>query len=305
MRIYPTLNLRQREAVACALFIAPAVIGFVLFWLLPLLVSAYLSFTDYAMAGWPRFVGLANYRTLLGDDLWWRAVRVTVIYAVSVVPLWLGSSLALALIMNQRLRGMEFFRTIYYLPAVLSGVATALLWKWLFNYRYGLINSLLKGVGIQGANWTGDEGWILPSIIFMSLCGMGWYLPIWLGGLQSIPTDLYEAAEIDGANWWARLRRVTLPLLSPVLLYNLMMNLIWALQLFTESMVLAGGGSHAVQLAGRSYLVYLYETGIGYLRMGQATAMAWLLFLATLLLTFTVFKSSPFWVYYEGERKSG
>jgi multiple sugar transport system permease protein len=305
MQIQPRLNLRQREAIACALFIAPAVIGFVIFWLIPLLVSAYLSFTNYAMAGWPRFVGLENYRSLLDDELWWSAVRVTLLYGISAVPLWLGSSLALALIMNQKLRGVGVFRTIYYLPAVLSGVATALLWRWMFNYRYGLINTLLKAVGIQGANWLGDEQWILPSLIWMSLWGMGWYLPIWLGGLQSIPTDLYEAAAMDGAGWWTKLRHVTLPMLSPVLLYNLLMNLIWALQLFTESMVLTSGGTHAVQLAGRSYLVYLYQTGIGYLRMGPATAMAWLLFLAALLLTVTVFKSTPFWVYYEGERKEG
>ncbi|MDQ3248569.1 MAG: sugar ABC transporter permease [Chloroflexota bacterium] len=303
MNLFARFTLRQREALACAFFIAPAVIGFVLFWLLPLLVSAYLSFTNYAMAGWPKFVGVENYRTLLNDDLWQHAVRVTVLYAISVVPLWLLSSLALALIMNQPLGGVGLFRTIYYLPAVLSGVATALLWKWLFNVRYGLINSLLKGVGVQGPNWVGDEQWVLPSLIFMSLWGMGWYLPIWLGGLQSIPTDLYEAANIDGASWWAKLRNVTLPMLSPVILYNLMMNLVWALQFFTESMVMTGGASQPVQMAARSYVLYLYQTGIGYLRMGQATAMAWLLFLATLLLTFTVFKSSLFWVYYEGERR--
>lgn len=295
-----SLTLRQREALACALFIAPAVIGFVTFVAAPLIASAWLSLTDYALAGWPNFVGLENYWALLDDEFWWQAVRVTVQYAVVAVPLWLVSSLALALVMNQKLPGMALFRTIYYLPAVLAGVATAMLWRWMLNDRVGVINLLLRTVGIDGPNWLGDADWALWALVLVSLYTMGWYLPLWLGGLQGIPTELYEAATMDGARWWARLRHITLPMLSPVILYNLIMNLIWALQFFTEPMIMTGGGP---QFATTSYLLYLYNNGFKYLRMGQATAMAWLLFLVTLLLTLVVFRSTPFWVYYEAERR--
>lgn len=294
------LTLRQREAIACAFFIAPAVVGFILFAAAPLLASVWLSLTNYALAGWPDFVGLDNYRALFGDDFWWQAVRVTVRYALAAVPLWLVTSFTLALIMNQPLRGVTLFRTIYYLPAVLSGVATAMLWSWMLNTRVGILNLSLRMVGIQGPNWLGDERWALWSLVLVSLYTMGWYLPIWLGGLQAIPTELYEAATIDGARWWARLRHITLPMLSPVILYNLMMNVIFALQFFTEPMVMTGGGPDFATL---SYNFYLYNTGFKYLRMGQATAMAWLLFVVTLLLTLAVFRSTPFWVYYEGERR--
>ncbi len=292
------LSLQKREAIACALFVAPAVLGFLAFSLFPLVGSALLSLTNYRLAGWPDFVGLENYRRLLGDPLWWQSVKVTAIYTVAVVPLWLVNSLALALIMNQRLRGISLFRTIYYLPSVLSGVAISMLWIWLLNYHFGLVNTLLKLVGIRGPNWLGDRRTALLSIILMSQWSVGWYLPIWLGALQGIPTELYEAASIDGAGWWAKLRHVTLPMLSPVILYNLVMNTIWATQLFTEPFMMTGGGP---QFATLSYILYLYQNAFAYSRMGLAAAMAWLMFLALLLLTVLFFRSSPVWVFYEAE----
>ena len=295
----PWLTLRRREAIACACFIAPAVFGFVVFWAVPLLISAYISLTDYALAGAPKFVGLENYQGLFNDKLFWQAVRVTLSYAFIVVPMWIVTSLALALVMNQKLRGLTFFRTIYYLPAVLSGVATAMLWSWLFNYRSGLLNGLLQSIGLRGPNWLGDKNVALFSLMLMSLWTMGWYLPIWLGGLQGIPTELYEAAEMDGANGWQRLRNVTLPMLSPVILYNLVINIIFATQLFTEPMMMTSGGP---QFSTLSYVLYLYNNAFSYLKMGQATAMAWLLFLFTLALSTLVFKVSPMWVHVESER---
>jgi multiple sugar transport system permease protein len=296
----PRLTLAQREALACALFIAPAVIGFVAFSAIPLGVSAWLSLTNYALAGWPDFIGLRNYQTLAADELFWQAVRVSLSYAAFVVPLWMLNSLALALLMNQPLRGVAAFRTIYYLPAMLSGVAVSMLWAWLFNYRSGLINAGLKLVGVTGPNWLGSADWALLALIIMSQWSVGWYLPIWLGGLQGIPTELYEAAEIDGAGWWARLLNVTLPMLSPVILYNLVMNVIWATQLFTEPLVMTGGGPEFSTL---SYVLYTYNNAFQYLKMGQASAMAWLLFVVTLALTAVVFRSSPYWVHYEAGRK--
>lgn len=294
------LTLRQREAVACALFIAPAVIGFLAFAAIPLLASAWLSLTDYALAGTPHFVGLSNYQTLLGDKLFWNAVRVTATYALFVVPLWLVSSLLLALVMNQPLRGVTTFRAIYYLPALVSGVAISMLWAWMFNPRTGLINTGLGLIGIEGPRWLSDKNWALTALILMTQWGIGWYLPTWLGGLQGIPTELYEAAELDGANAFSRLCFVTLPMLSPIIVYNLVMNLIWATQFFTEPMMMTGGGPEFSTL---SYVLYLYNNAFSYLKMGQASAMAWLLFVFSLLLTVLVFKSTPMWVHYESERK--
>ena len=295
------LTLSQREAIACGLFIAPAVFGFVAVSAIPLLVSGWLSFTDYALAGWPRFVGFGNYRALFADDLFWQSIRVTSVYTIAVVPLWMINSLALALLVNQPLRGVTLFRTIYYLPAVLSGVATSMLWSWLFNYRAGLINAALGFLGVEGPNWLGDRNWALPALIIMGQWSVGWYLPIWLGGLQGIPTELYEAATIDGAGWWARLRHVTLPMLSPIIFYTLIMSVIGATQLFTEAFLVTGGGPRFATL---SYMLYLYNNAFSYLRMGQASAMAWLLFLVSLALTALVFKSSPMWVHYEGQRRN-
>jgi multiple sugar transport system permease protein len=295
------LTLAQREALACALFIAPAVFGFVAFSAIPLAISGWLSLTDYALAGRPNYVGFANYRALLADDLFWQSVRVTAKYVGAVVPMWMVSSLMLALLMNQPLHGISVFRTIYYLPAVLSGVATSMLWSWLFNYRAGLLNAGLRMVGVDGPNWLGDEDWALPSLMLMSQWSIGWYLPIWLGGLQSIPTELYESASLDGAGWWAKLRHVTIPMLSPVILYHLIMNIIWATQLFTEPFVMTGGGPDFATL---SYVLYMYNNAFSYLKMGHAAAMAWMLFLATLVLTAFVFRSTPMWVHYEAERKN-
>lgn len=294
------LSLARREALACALFITPAVIGFVFFAAIPLLLSAAISFTDYALAGWPRFVGLANYRALFADPLFWRSVGNTLSYALIVVPLWLVNSLALALLLNQRLRGVSVFRTLFYLPAIVSGVATAVLWVWMFNANNGLVNVLLGVVGIDGPNWLSDQRWLLVGLIIMSQWSIGYYLPIWLSGLQSIPTELYEASAIDGAGWWGRLRNVTLPMLSPIILYNLVINLIWAVQLFIEPLIMT---TKRQEFASASYVLYMYKNAFDYLKMGQASAMAWLLFLVTLVLTLLVFRSSPWWVYAEGERR--
>ncbi|MHB1296529.1 MAG: carbohydrate ABC transporter permease [Anaerolineae bacterium] len=294
-------SLRQREAIACALFVAPAVFGFVAFSLIPLLASAVISFTNYSLAGWPRFVGWSNYGTLFTDPLWWQSVKVTAIYALAVVPLWLINSLILALLMNQNLSGINVFRTIYYLPAMLSGVAISMLWIWLLRYHSGLINNLLQLVGIQGPNWLGDGRYALLSIIIMSQWSVGWYLPIWLGGLQAIPTELYEAVSIDGGGRWTKIRHVTLPMLSPIILYNAVMNIIWATQLFTEPFMMTGGGPQNTTL---TYMLYLYRNAFTYSKMGLASAMAWLLFLVVLVLTIMVFKSSPLWVYYEAERNT-
>lgn len=294
------LSMRQREAIACALFIAPAVIGFIAFTIVPLGIAAVMSVMDQTIAAQPRFVGLANYQAVMADGLFWQSISVTLRYAALIVPSWIISSLALALLLNQPIRGAALFRTIFYLPAVLSGIVVAMLFGWIFNARVGLLNSLLALIGIKGPNWLNDPNTALFALVLVGLWGIGWYVPIWLGGLQSIPTELFEAAELDGAGALTRLRHITLPMLSPIILYNLVINIIWALQLFTEPFVLTDGGPRFTTL---SYVLYMYNNAFEYGKMGQALAQAWLLFLATVLLAALVFRSTPMWVHYESQRE--
>jgi len=294
------MTAARREALECYLFISPAIIGLAVFLLGPIIASAYYSFTDYDILSPPRWIGFGNYANLMEDDLFWKSMRTTLIYSIASVPLGLIVSLLLAMLLNQNLKGIFVFRTIFYMPAVLSGVAVALLWRWLFNPDFGLLNWFLGLFGIDGPNWIYSETWALPSVILMSLWGVGGSMLIYLAGLQSIPSDLYEAAEIDGAGRLRRFRNVTIPMLSPVIFFNLIMGIIGALQVFTEGYVLTQGGPNNATLFS---VLYLYRNAFNYLSMGYASAMAWVLFLVILIFTLFIFKSSPMWVHYEGGRK--
>jgi multiple sugar transport system permease protein len=295
-------RLLRREALECYLFILPAVLGIVFFSLGPTVAAALLSFTDYALLSPPTWIGLANYQALLHDPYFWQSLKVTAVYVSVGLPLYTVSSLLVALLMNQQVRGIGLLRTIFYLPSVISGVAVALLWRWLFNPQFGLLNQLLGYVGIKGPDWLGDPATALPSLIGMGLWSIGGSMLVYLAGLQGIPTDLYEAAEIDGATWWGKFWRITLPLLSPVLFFNIVLGVIGAFQWFTEPAVITNGGPENATL---SYTLYLYRNAFSYLQMGYASALAWILFGIVLVLTLLVFRSSPLWVYYEAEKKRG
>jgi multiple sugar transport system permease protein len=295
----PRLNIRVREALDGYLFMAPAVLGFLLFTLLPMLASLWLGFTEYDLLSAPQWIGLGNYTTMFADPFFWQSLRVTAVYALFSLPLGLAAALGIALLMNQRVPAIAFWRTIYVVPSVISGVAVAVLWRWLFNPEFGLVNLLLGLLGVKGPNWLGSADWALPSLIIMGLWGIGGSMLIYLAGLQGIPTDLYEAVGIDGGAAWTKFRHVTLPLLSPVILFNLVVGLIGAFQYFTEAYVLTKGGPENATLF---YTLYLYRNAFNYFQMGYAAALAWMLFLLVLVLTLAVFKSTPMWVYYEGER---
>jgi multiple sugar transport system permease protein len=295
----PRLNLHTRETIEGYLFMAPAVIGILLFTLFPMLASLGLSFTEYDLLAAPRWVGLANYFEMARDPFFWQSLRVTVTYAVVALPLGLALGLAVAMLLNSRVPGLAYWRTLYVLPSVISGVAVAVLWRWLFNPEFGLVNQLLGYAGIQGPNWLGSTTWALPSLMLMSLWGIGGGMLVYLAGLQGIPSDLYEAVEIDGGNAWTKFRVITLPMLSPVILFNLIVGLIGTFQYFTEAYVLTNGGPENATLF---YMLYLYRNAFDYLRMGYASALAWALFMLVLLLTVAVFRTTPMWVYYEGER---
>jgi multiple sugar transport system permease protein len=292
------LTMARREAIAGYLFIAPWLIGFVVFLLGPIIASFYFSLTDYQIVKPPVYVGLDNYRVMLHDDLVWKALKVTTIYVVVSTPLILVLSFAVAVLMNQRVKGVGLWRTIFYLPNLIPLVATTMLWLWLFNPQFGLINLLLRQAGITGPLWLRSTQWALPSLILMSLWSVGGPMLVYLAGLQGIPTELYDAVSVDGGGALARFWTITVPLMTPVIFYNLVLGMIAGFQVFAQPLIMTNGGP---RYATYFYVLYLYENAFKYFRMGYASALAWLLFLIILVLTIAMFRWSAFWVYYEGD----
>jgi multiple sugar transport system permease protein len=294
------INKRIRSTIEGYLFVSPWLLGLFIFTVGPVIASFWLSMTEYDIINPARFIGFSNYRVLLREDpLFWQALKVTTIYTLGSVPLQLIFGFLIALLMNQKLKGISVFRTIYYLPAVISGVAVSVLWRWIFMPDVGIINILLSKIGIKGPRWLGDPNWVLPALIIMSLWGVGGGMVIYLAGLQGIPTELYEAAELDGAGKWAKFRAITIPMMSPVIFFNLVMGVIGSFQTFTQAYIMTQGGP---QNASLFYILYLYQRAFQELRMGYASALAWILFLLILICTVIIFKTSTGWVYYEGIR---
>lgn len=297
----PSGRLTRRENREGWLFTAPWTIGFLLFTLGPMIVSAVISFTSWDIVTPPVWVGLDNYvRMFTKDELIPKSLLVTTTYAVLSVPLQLALGLFVAILMNQKLRFQSAWRTIYYLPSVVSGVAVALLWRWIFSGDFGVLNWLLSLVGVEGPAWLLDETWALPAFIIMSLWGIGGGMLIYLAGLQGIPTDLYEAAEIDGAGTLQKFYTITIPMISPVLFFNLVIGIISALQVFTAAFIMTQGGPNN---ATEFFMLYLYQNAFQWFKMGYASAMAWVLFLYILALTLLVFRTAQSWVFYEGSTR--
>ena len=247
----------------------------------------------------PSWIGLDNYLELFTDDpLFWQSLKVTSVYSLFSVPFGLLFALLLALLLNQPLPGIAFFRTVFYLPAVVSGVAVAMLWIWVFNGEFGVVNYMLDVVGIEGPNWFFDRTWVMPAFILMSLWGVGGSMIIFLAGLQGVPQELYDAAEVDGAGRLRQFQHVTWPLLTPVIFFNLIIGIIASFQTFTNSYVITEGGPANATLF---YVLYLYNNGFKFFRMGKAATMAWILFVIILALTILVLRSSRVWVFYETE----
>ena len=281
------------------IFVGPWIIGFVIFTLGPVLASLGLSFMDYELISAPTWRGLGNYVELLTRDrLFGLSLYNTVYYTLFSVPLGIIISFLLALLLNVQLPGMNIFRTVYYLPAVTAGVAVSLLWIWLFNPQFGLINFLLRSVGLPGPGWLVDEAWAKPAFILMSVWGVGGTVVIFLAGLQGVPRSLYEAAEIDGASVVQRFQHVTIPMMTPVIFLNMIVGIIGSFQVFTSAYVMTQGGPRESTLF---YVLYLFRQGFKLLRMGYAASMAWILFLIIIVLTLIQFRLSSRWVYYEGE----
>jgi multiple sugar transport system permease protein len=291
---------QRREAIEAYLCIAPWLIGFLLFIGGPILHSAYLSLTDYSLLAPAEFVGLENYQALARDPLFWLSLKITLIYTAVHVPLAIAGGFALALLLNQNIRFVALWRTVFYLPAVVSGVAVALLWLWVFNPELGLANRFLGLFGLEPVGWLLSTRWALPALIIISLWNVGGGIVIYLAGLQGIPTELYEAAHIDGANGWHRFWSVTVPLMTPVLFFQMVVGMIGAFQVFTNPLVLTNGGPANATLV---YVLYFYLNAFSFFKMGYASALAWILFLLALALTIVSFWSSNRWVYYEASER--
>jgi multiple sugar transport system permease protein len=289
----------RREAIAFYLTISPWLVGFVLFIAGPMVASLWVSFTAWDLLSPPTWVGLGNYRRLLDDSRFSQALRVTTLYTLFYVPSDLAGGLLLALLVQPKRRGVAVFRTIFYLPTVLSGVAFVVVWLWMLHPTSGLINTLLAQAGVVGPRWLLDPHWALAALLLMSFWGWGRTMVILLAGLQAIPDEIYEAAAMDGAGTLRRFVAMTLPLLTPTLFFVLILSIINTFQTFTSAFVATDGGPLDATLF---FVLYLYKQAFEFRHMGYAAALAWVLFAIVLALTLVIFRSQRFWVFYGGER---
>lgn len=291
---------RTREAGWGYLFALPWFVGLSIFIFYPFIANIFYSFTEYNIIESPEWVGIDNYRVLMHDSLFWKSLYNT-IYYTAVVPLQLIIALFLALLLNQKVKGQRYFRTFFYLPVLVPLVASSLLWKWMLSPNYGLANSLLYKIGIDGPGWFASESWSKPALILMGTWTVGGAMIIFLATLQDIPEVLYEAAEIDGATTFKKTFHITLPLLTPAIFFNLIMGIIGSFQIFTQAYIITGGGP---MYSTTFYVIYLYNNAFKFFRMGRASAMALILFVVIFIITLFIVKTSSKWVYYEaGGRK--
>jgi multiple sugar transport system permease protein len=275
------------------LYVAPWILGFLLFTLSPLIFAFYVGLTEWDTFNPPKFVGLDNYTGLLKDEDFWQSLKVTVRFAIFHIPLGICASFIIAMLVNTKLRGVKFFRTALYLPAIVTGVSISLLWKWVLDTDFGLLNLILSKVGLGPIGWLTEPNWVLPSYLVMGLWGAGGAMLTYLAGLQDIPDYLYEAAEIDGANMFQKFKVVTFPMMSPIIFYNLIIGITAAFREFQGAFIIGGTDNQAL-----FYMLYLYQNAFDNFKMGKATAMAWILFVIILTVSWIALKTSKYWVHY-------
>lgn len=300
----PLIGRDERIGLA---FASPWLIGLLVFGVYPIVASFYLSLCRYNIVRPPKFAGLENYQLLLFDDpLFWKSLWNTIYLTAFGLPLQLGAALLAAMLLNAKVRGQSIYRTIFYLPSVVPAVASAILWVWILNPEYGLLNTMLGWVGVRGPGWMTSPEWSKPALILLGIWGLGGAMVVFLAGLQQIPASLYEAAVIDGAGVTQRFRHVTIPILSPVIFFNLVMGIIGSFQYFTQVYVMTAGadgggrGAGGPEFSTLVYPLYLYQNAFLFFRMGYASAMAWIMFLVVALILVLVFRTSS-WVHQEGE----
>jgi len=300
-----SMSMRRREAIAGYLFVGPWLVSLLVFTAYPVLAAFYLSFTSYNILQPPHWVGIQNFQIMFTSDTTFRTgVYNSAYYALLSVPLGLLLSLGLALLLNLRATGIGIYRTVYYLPSLTPPVASTIVFLLLLSPGNGLVDSVLRAVGIPGPSWFTDPQWSKPSLIILSLWSLGSPALIFLAGLKEVPRIYHEAAEIDGAGPLQRFRNVTVPLLSPVILFNLVMGVIYSFQVFTQAFVIGGTSGDPME-STLMFMVLIYKQAFQYFEMGYAAALAVILFITILLVTLVIFRSSGRWVYYEGGTRSG
>jgi len=284
------------------LFVSPWVIGYCVFYLYPFLATLYYSFTSFTGIGNPVFTGLANYTGLLHDTMFRTAVFTTFYYTLIEVPFSTVAALGLALLLNMNVRGQAVYRTLFYIPSIVPVVASSLVFVWIFQPSFGIVNALLSDVHVTGPAWFFSITWSKPTFILLGLWGLGQPMVIYLAALQGVPKELYEVAALEGASPWQRLRSVTIPMISPVILFNVIMSLVVSIQYFTQAQVIetppgSPGGSTMF------YITYYYQQAFQFLHLGYASAMAFLLFAGVIVVTVVLLRTSSRWVYYESEQR--
>lgn len=297
-RVSRFLSPKSRSFLTMLAFISPWLIGFLWFFIYPTLSSLYYSFTDYNILQPARWIGVENYVSLMSDRAFWNSLGNTVYYTAFSVPLNIMVAFSLAVILNKEMPGRALLRTLVYVPVVVPITATAMIWMWLFNANWGMLNALLEIVGIKGPAWLGSPTWSKPSLIFMQTWLVGGSILIYLAALQDVPRSLYEAAEVDGANALHKLFNITVPMVTPAFLFGLLTGLIGAFQVFATAWIMTNGGPVK---STEFYVFYLYMNGFRFFRMGYASAMAWILFILVLIVSFFTFRTSARWVYYGGQ----
>lgn len=298
-------GMARSEARAAFVFLLPWIIGFIVFTSGPLIASLYLSLTDYNVLQPPSWVGLSNYSEILGsDDLFRKSLLNSIYYTILFIPLHIISALIIALLLNTRIRAISLWRTFFYLPTVTPVVAAAVLWRFLLNPQAGVVNQLLGSIGLPTPGWTTDPHWLIRTVaIMVTWMAVGNTMVIYLAGLKGIPVELYEAADLDGAGWFAKTWHVTLPMLSPVIFFTLIVGVISSIQVFAQPRVLFNDPQGGSGNAALMYMMYLFNNAFSYFKMGYASALAWILFIVILILTALQFWASRRWVYYEGEAR--
>lgn len=282
---------KQRKTKKTAyFFIAPWYLAYLIFAVVPIGMSIYMSFMNWPVIGLPTFIGLDNFVNIVSDTRFHNSLLVTARYAVVAVPLGMLTAFSVALIMSSRTKALNLYRTIYYLPAVVSGVAIGIVWRWILDPRNGLINNFLAIFGIDGPGWLTDPNWVLPSYVMIAIWGAGAGMLTYLVALNEVPSDLHEAAQVQGAGYFRRILSVVLPYVRPILYYNLIMGIIGAFRMFNTAFMLGGAGDQ-----GDFVMLYIFNTAFGYFRMGYASAMSWVFLIIILIITLFVFKFTDFW----------
>jgi len=280
------------------LFALPWILGFGIFLAYPLIASLYYSFTSYSVLKPPTWIGLENYQELFRDEVFFITLKNTLFYAIGAVPLGTVTAIALAMLLNTKVKGMALYRTLFFLPSLVPMVALGTLFLWVFNSDYGILNAGLRGIGLTPPNWLSEPAWAKWTLVLIAMWGSGQAMIIYLAGLQDVPVSLYEAAELDGAKTWSKIRNVTIPMLSPVILFNVIMGIIGSLQVFAVPYVMFPGGAPA--RSTYFFAMYLFDNAFQFQRMGYASAMGWVMFFIILLLTMLSLKVSEKHVHYEG-----